>query len=133
MLKLRQKLAAQDFIGSLENVPMVGGFPVLVTSLPEADADILRQMTDRFRERYVEGVIVLGSVQKGKPVFVVSVSDDLVTRGVHAGEIVKVAATVVGGGGGGRPNMAQAGGKDAEKLGEALEQALHSIRSRLEA
>jgi alanyl-tRNA synthetase len=133
MLKLRQKLAAQDFIGSLENVPIVGGFPVLVTSLPEADADILRQMTDRFRERYAEGVIVLGSVQKGKPVFVVSVSDDLVSRGVHAGEIVKVAATVVGGGGGGRPNMAQAGGKDAEKLGEALEQALHSIRARLEA
>ena len=130
--KLRQKLAAQEFIGLLENVPLVGGFPVLVISQPEADADILRQLTDRFHERYAEGVIVLGSVNKDKPVFVVAVSDALIAKGIHAGEIVKAAAAVVGGGGGGRPNMAQAGGKDPGKLEEALEEARRSILAKLQ-
>jgi alanyl-tRNA synthetase len=131
VLKLRQKLAAQDFIGSLENVPLIGGIPVLVTSLPEADTDILRQMTDRFRERYGNGVVVLGSVSKEKPIFVASVADELVAKGLHAGEIVKAAATVVGGGGGGKPNMAQAGGKDPSKLGEALDLVSKLIQAKL--
>lgn len=129
--KLRQKLAAQEFIGSLENVPMTGGTPVLVTCLPDANTDILRQMTDSFRERYEEGVVVLGSIVKGKPIFVASVSEGLVSKGIHAGEIVKAAAKVVGGGGGGRPNMAQAGGKDPEKLAEALDQVRSLVNEKL--
>ena len=131
VLQLRQKLAAQDFIGSLEDVPVVGGAPVLVTSLPEASTDILRQMTDRFRERYADGAVVLGSVAKGKPVFVASVSDELIKKGLRAGDLVKAAAKVVGGGGGGRPNMAQAGGKDPEKLPEALDQVRSLVNETL--
>ena len=131
VLALRQKLAAQDFIGSLENVPVIGGAPVLVTNLADANTDILRQMTDRFRDRYADGVVVLGSVANGKPVFVASVSDELIAKGLHAGEIVKAAAQVVGGGGGGRPNMAQAGGKDAEKLDEALDEVRSLISAKL--
>ena len=132
VFKLRQKLAAQEFIGSLENVPMIGDTPVLVTCLPDANTDILRKMTDRFRERYENGAVILGSVAKGKPVFVASVSDELIAKGLHAGEIVKAAAKVVGGGGGGRPNMAQAGGKDPEKLGEAMDQVKHLIKEKLQ-
>jgi alanyl-tRNA synthetase len=131
VLALRQKLAAQDFIGSLEDVPMIGGAPVLVTSLPDASTDILRQMTDSFRARYADGAVVLGSVVAGKPVFVASVSDELIAKGLHAGEIVKAGAQVVGGGGGGRPNMAQAGGKDPEKLAEALDQVRSLISAKL--
>lgn len=132
VLKLRQKLAAQEFIGSLENVPVVQGAPVLVTRLPDADTDILRQMTDRFREKYSNGVVVLGSVSKDKPIFVASVADELIAKGLHAGELVKTAALVVGGGGGGRPAMAQAGGKDPEKLDEALEKVWQSIQDTLQ-
>ena len=131
VLSLREKLAAQEFIGSLEDVPMICGSPVLVNSLPDASADILRQMTDRFREKYENGAIILGSIANGKPVFVASVSDELITKGLHAGEIVKAAAQVVGGGGGGRPNMAQAGGKDPEKLSLALDQVKSLINEKL--
>ena len=131
VLHLREKLAAQEFIGSLEDVPMIAGAPVLVDSLIDASADILRQMTDRFREKYENGAIVLGSVSNGKPVFVASVSDELIAKGLHAGEIVKAAAQVVGGGGGGRSNMAQAGGKDPEKLAEALDEVKSLINEKL--
>jgi alanyl-tRNA synthetase len=131
VLKLRQKLAAQEFIGSLEDVPMIANAPVLVTSLPDASTDILRQMTDSFRERYGNGAVILGSVVKGKPVFVASVSDELIAKGLRAGDLVKAAAKVVGGGGGGRPNMAQAGGKDPEKLAEALDQVRSLVSEKL--
>jgi alanyl-tRNA synthetase len=66
------------------------------------------------------GVVVLGSVFENRPHFVASVTDDLVPRGLDAGKIVKTVARVVGGGGGGKPTLAQAGGKDASRLAEAL-------------
>jgi alanyl-tRNA synthetase len=67
-------------------------------------------------------VVVLGSVFENRPHFVASVTDDLVKRGLDAGQIVKTIAKVVGGGGGGKPTLAQAGGKDPTRLNEALAQ-----------
>ena len=75
------------------------------------------------RDRLKSAVIVLGTVYDGKPGFMAMVTPDLLSKGLHAGEIVKQVAGVTGGGGGGKAEMAQAGGKDKDKLDEALELA----------
>jgi alanyl-tRNA synthetase len=116
----RQELAAGEFARLLDSVPLAAGVPVLTALLPNADADTLRAMTDRFRQRYPSGVVVVASAPDNRPVIIAAVTDDLVKRGLNAGELVKTVAQVVGGGGGGRPNLAQAGGKDAARLPEAL-------------
>ncbi len=117
---LRQELAVSTFTQQLERVPVVSGAPVFTAILPGADAEALRQMTDRFRQKYPSGVCVLASMADGKPTLIAAVTEDLVKRGLHAGELVKFVAAPLGGGGGGRPTLAQAGGKDASKLDEAL-------------
>jgi alanyl-tRNA synthetase len=117
---LRLKGAAEAFEKLLANVKEVKGMKVLAALVPDADADTLRAMTDRFRQSYPSGVCVVGSVVEGKPVIIASVSDDLVKQGLHAGNLIKQVAAVVGGSGGGRPNLAQAGGKDAARLPDAL-------------
>ncbi|HEX7975618.1 MAG TPA: DHHA1 domain-containing protein, partial [Anaerolineales bacterium] len=118
---LRRDLASHEFIDHLQNTPTVAGVPVLTSNLPGADAETLRQMADRFRQRYPSGVVVLASVSEdGRPVLIAAVTEDLVKRGLHAGELVKHVAQPLGGGGGGRPTLAQAGGKDAGQLENAL-------------
>ncbi len=116
----RQHMVLVEFNRHLDHVPEVAGIPVLTLQLPEADADTLRQMADRFRQRYPSGVVVLASVIEDRPSVVAAITDDLVKRGLHAGELVKHVAGPLGGSGGGRPTLAQAGGKDASKLDEAL-------------
>jgi alanyl-tRNA synthetase len=128
---LRQELAAAEFTRQMASVPEVKGVPVMAAILPNADADTLRAMTDRFRQRYPSGVVVLASAVDGRPVIIASVTDDLVKRGLSAGDLVKNVAAVVGGGGGGRPNLAQAGGKDAAKLPEALAKVNEYLNSKL--
>jgi alanyl-tRNA synthetase len=94
--------------------------------------DTLREMTDWFRERLSSGVIVLGAIMSGKPGFVAAVTSDLVGHGLHAGKLVAATAQIVGGGGGGKPTMAQAGGRDASKLKEAIDAVPHLISEELE-
>jgi alanyl-tRNA synthetase len=120
MAKLRQGLVAVEFQQYLDNVPLVSGTPVLSVVLANADADTLRQMTDKFRERYPSGVVVLGSVTDSKPMLISGVTDDLIKRGLSAGDLVKSIAPLIGGSGGGRPNLAQAGGKDPAQLPNAI-------------
>ena len=93
---------------------------VLTGSLPGADRETLREMTDKFRQKFASGVAVLGTIIDGKPALIAAVTDDLVGKGLKAGDLIKEVAAVVGGSGGGRPNLAQAGGSDPEKLDEAL-------------
>ena len=130
---LRRELAAAEFARKLDEVPAVDGVPVLAASLPEADADTLRAMADRFRARYPSGVAVLASANDGRPVVIAAVTEDLVKRGLHAGELVKFVAAPLGGGGGGRPTLAQAGGKDASRLDEALASVQGWVRQKLHA
>lgn len=129
--KLRQGFVANEFANNLTNVPTVNEVPVLACLLSNADADTLRQMTDQFRQRYPSGVVVLGSAVDDKPVLIAAISDDLVKRGLAAGDLVKTVAQVIGGSGGGRPNLAQAGGKDASKLADALDQVVPWVKSKL--
>jgi len=130
-LKLRQELVAFEFERKLAAVSRVGDVPVLAAVLGNADADTLRQMCDRFREKHPSGVVVLGSAVDNRPMLIAAVTDDLVKRGLNAGELVKVAAQVIGGSGGGRPTLAQAGGKDASKLSEAIDQIIPLVKAKL--
>ena len=93
---------------------------MLVTRVPSSRLEILREMADVIRDKLKSVILVLGTVFEGRPVFLAAVTSDLVARGYDAGKIVKEVARVTGGGGGGKPNLAQAGGKDKTKLDEAL-------------
>ena len=117
---LKHTQAADSFSQQIDNAPEINGVHVLASILPGADRDTLREMADRFRNRYTTGVTVLASVIDDKPAIIAAVTDDLVKQGWHAGELVKVVSEPVGGSGGGRPNLAQAGGKDASKLEAAV-------------
>lgn len=121
--KLRRELARHSFNEMIENLEDINGVPVLVTQFEDTPMDTLREMSDWFRNKAKKGVFVAGSNNAGTPQLMVAVTDDLTKQGLHAGNIIREMAKVVGGGGGGRPNMAQAGGKDASKLPEALEKA----------
>lgn len=128
---LRQEVVSAEFYRQLDRTVEVNGVPVLATLLPNADGDTLRQMTDIFRQRYTSGVVVLGSVSNEKPMIVAAVTDDLVKRGIHAGDLAKAAAQVVGGSGGGRPTLAQAGGKDPSRLAEAMDRIIPTVKEKL--
>jgi len=96
------------------------GITVVHSRVKAREMDDLRKMSDALRQRINSGIIVLGSVAGEKVNFVASVSEDLVKKGYHAGKIVKQVASIAGGGGGGRNDFAQAGGKNPDKLDEAL-------------
>ena len=121
--KLKAKMAGGAVSEILNNKKEINGVTAVLAEVKEADGNALRTMGDQLKEKLGSGVIVLGSGKDGKVSLVVMATDDVVKKGVHAGNIIKAAAAVCGGGGGGRPNMAQAGGKDATKIGEALAKA----------
>ena len=100
---------------------MVGGINVVVEVLENQEMDDLRKIGDVLKEKIGSGVIVLGSSNQDKVNFVAMATKDAVSKGVHAGNLVKEAAKIAGGGGGGRPDMAQAGGKNPQKIQEALD------------
>ena len=120
---LEQKLASGGGSdgASAEKVRDVGGIKVVTRRADGIDPKALREMADRLRQKHPSAVIAIGSDQgEGKVALLVAVTADLTSR-IKAGDIVKQIAPVVGGSGGGRPDMAQAGGRDASKLDEALE------------
>ncbi len=105
----------------------VDGAVVLAAAVPARDAKALLAVLDRLKGRLPDAAIVLGSAADGRVHLVASVAPALVERGVRAGELVKLAAGIVGGGGGGRDTMAQAGGREPEKLGEAIAAAREAM------
>jgi alanyl-tRNA synthetase len=98
----------------------VGGVRVVVGDAGEMDADALLDLSDRVKQKVAPAAVVLGARSDGRVHLVANFSDPVPDRGADASAVVKAVATVVGGGGGGRPTMARAGGKDPEKLAEAL-------------
>jgi alanyl-tRNA synthetase len=105
---------------------------VLVASVDVADAKALLDVVDRAKGKLGEAAILLATVVDGRVHLAASVAPSLVERGVRAGAVVKEAAEIVGGGGGGRDTMAQAGGRDPERLGEALAMGRAKIESALQ-
>lgn len=122
--QLQRRLAKHNFDALLENMETINGYSALIAQLDNIPMETLREMTDWFRNRVKEkGVMVLGSDLDNKPQIIVVVTDDLIQAGIKAVELIKPIAAVIGGGGGGRPNLAQAGGKDSKQLPQALEKA----------
>ena len=120
---LKAKMA-QDAVGDVMNqVQEVNGVKLLAVSLTDVDMNGLRDLGDQLKEKLGEGVVVLASVAGGKVSLLAMVTDQAQKAGAHAGNLIKGMAAIVGGGGGGRPNMAQAGGKNPAKVPEALEAA----------
>lgn len=125
---LQRKLAKVNFDEMLENqLENINGKQALIAHVDDIPMDTMREMTDWFRNKVEKGVMVLASDVNGKPQLIVAVSDSLVKDGVKAGNLIKPIAEVVGGGGGGRPQMAQAGGKDSSKIEDALKKARELI------
>jgi alanyl-tRNA synthetase len=107
----------------------VGNALLVFGEVPTVDRGTLRSFADGLRPRLSPGVAILAAEVNSKAAFLVVVSDDLVGRGVKAGDIVKVAAETAGGGGGGKPTLAEAGGKDPSRIGDAIEAAAAHVRS----
>lgn len=118
VLKLKLASGAEDEI--LNNIKEIKGVKVASAAVKDIDGNALRDLGDKIRDNMQSGVVVLGSNYKGKVLFVAMATKDTVAKGVHCGKIIKEIATIAGGGGGGRPDMAQAGGKDPNKLEEAI-------------
>ncbi|WP_128896533.1 alanine--tRNA ligase [Longirhabdus pacifica] len=118
---LKSKLSSIEGASLHEKVTKVNDIPLLTAEIDGQDMDGLRQMADELKVKLQSAIIVLGAVQGEKVNFVAAVTPDLVQKGYHAGKLVKATAQICGGGGGGRPDMAQAGGKDPAKMQEALQ------------
>lgn len=126
---LQSKLSVIEAGELTSQVVRVGQTQLLAAHVQAGSMDALRTLADELKVKLPEAVLVLGAPSEDKVDFVVVVPKEEVARGLHAGKLVKEVAAVCGGGGGGRPDMAQAGGKDASKLEEALKKASEWIAS----
>ncbi len=124
---LKMKAAVSNVDDLLNQTQDVKGATLISADLGEMDMDALRKVMDTLRQKSKESVIVLGSASEGKACFAASASNDLVAKGVHCGQLVGKIAKIANGGGGGKPDKAQAGGKDASKVAEAISKVAEFI------
>jgi alanyl-tRNA synthetase len=116
---LKRKAAGSQAQGLLDDIREVKGVRVIAAKVDNADRDALRQMVDSLRQKLGSGVVVLASAEDGKVALITAVTKDLIPR-LHAGKIVQELAKMVGGSGGGRPDLAEAGGKDTSAIESTL-------------
>ncbi|MDF2388528.1 alanine--tRNA ligase [Nostoc ellipsosporum NOK] len=129
---LKSQLAIAKSDSLLQTVESVGDYKILVAQLEDVDAESLKSAAERLLQKIGNAAVVLGSVpEAGKVSIVAAFSPEVNKKGLQAGKFVGAVAKICGGGGGGRPNLAQAGGRDASKLPEALEQARSDLKSAL--
>jgi alanyl-tRNA synthetase len=128
---LRHRLVYIEFEQKIQQTKDINGLKVLSTRLDEADADTLRQMIDRFRQKFpTKAIVVLASVRDGKPIIIAALTEDLIVQGINAVELVNFVAEPLGGKGGGRPTLAQAGGKEISRLDTALKSVENWVQKR---
>ena len=128
---LKSQLAKESMGDVTDQVTEVKGMKFLAAKAPGADMNGLRDLGDQLKEKLGEGVVVLASDAGGKVNLMATATDGAVKAGAHAGNLIKTIASCVGGGGGGRPNMAQAGGKNPAGIDEALEKAKEVLENQL--
>ena len=128
---LKSRLAKDALGDVMDQVCEVAGVKLLAAKLEGVDMNGLRELGDQLREKLGEGVVLLASVNDGKVNLMAAATDGAMKKGAHAGNLIKGIAALVGGGGGGRPNMAQAGGKNPAGVAEALEKAKEVLESQI--
>ncbi len=121
----RQMTASRDDL--MERVREVRGVKVLTARIDPAEAKAYRDLADKFRDKMKSGLIAIGGEKDGKALLLVAATQDLVQKGVHAGNIIKEIAKEVGGSGGGKPDLAQAGGAEPAKIERALERVFEVV------
>ena len=130
---LKNKAAKEALGDVMDKVVEIGGVKVLSVEIPETDGNELRTLGDELKNKLGEGLIFLASAKDGKVNLVAMATDGAVKAGVHAGNLIKTVAPIVGGGGGGRPNMAQAGGKLPDNTSQAVEAVKDEVKKQLGA
>lgn len=125
--KLKSKLANDSLGDVMSQVKEVNGVKVLASRVADVDMNGLRNLGDQLKDKLGEGVVVIASVMDGKVNLMATATEAAQKKGVHAGNLIKAIAGLVGGGGGGRPNMAQAGGKNPAGVDEALKKAVETV------
>ena len=124
--------AAKEAMGDVaDSAVEIGGIKFLAASLKDVDMNELRDLGDQLKDKLGESVILLASETGGKVTLMAMATEGAIKRGAHAGNLIKAAAKKVGGGGGGRPNMAQAGGKNPAGISDALEEAKAVLETQL--
>ncbi len=129
--QLRNKLVSGETDDILSNAVDVKGVKAVTARFDTLDMEGLRNTGDMLKNKIESGVIVLASSYGDKVNFIVTATKDVITKGIHSGNIIKEIAKIAGGGGGGRPDMAQAGGKDLSKINEALKAAISVIEAQI--
>ncbi len=129
--KLKAEAARSAASDVMDAVVKAGDLSILPISLTDVDMNELRNLGDEFKSKLGRSVVILASAKDGKANLLVMASDDAVAVGIHAGNIIKKIAPMVGGGGGGRPNMAQAGGKDPSGIAACLEAGVAEAKSQI--
>ncbi len=130
---LRSQLAQNEMGDITDQIREIDGVKFLAAQIDNADMGELRDLGDQLKEKLGEGVIVLASAKNGKVSLMAMATEDAVKKGAHAGDLIKASAGLVGGGGGGRPNMAQAGGRNAAGIPDALSKAAEVLKEQLES
>ncbi|MCL2375928.1 MAG: alanine--tRNA ligase [Defluviitaleaceae bacterium] len=128
LAKMRAEGAKSNLDEVLGKKEDIGGVPVICATFPDMDVDSLRSLSDSLMDKLGSGLILLAATMEGKGNILARASKDILAKGIHCGNIVKAAATAAGGGGGGRPDMAQAGIKDASKVEVAMEAAKKALQ-----
>ena len=129
--KLKSKMAKDAMGDVMDQVKEVKGVKVLAVNADGVDMNGLRNLGDQLKDKLGEGVIVIASVLDGKVNLMATATDGAMKQGAHAGNLIKAIAGLVGGGGGGRPNMAQAGGKNPEGVAAALEKVIEVVEGQI--
>ncbi len=127
IISLNDRLANFKSRDLLDNVEEVKGLSLLTAEVKNMDSENLRRLADELKNELKSGIIVLASNLQDKVIFVAMVTEDLTEEGYHAGKLIGKVARITGGGGGGRPNMAEAGGSQADKIQEALAEVKNLI------
>ncbi len=129
--KLKSKLAMSQFDDIVKETKNINGVNIITKSIEGMDANSLRQLGDKIKDSLDSILLVLGTVSDDKVNFIAMATKDLTVKGIHAGKIIKEVSKIAGGGGGGRPDMAQAGGKDPSKINEALAKVEDLVRAQI--
>ncbi len=128
---LKDKMAKAAAADVMNDVVEANGVKILPIKLSSVDANAMRTLGDDMKQKLGKSVVIIASDNDGKVSLLVMASDDAVAAGIHAGNIIKAIAPIVGGGGGGRPNMAQAGGKDVSGIDNALAAGVETAKGQL--